>query len=229
MPRRARLVSGGLIYHVLSRGNARAALFEDEGDYAAFERVLGEAQGRTPMELFAWCLMPNHWHMVLRPRIGADLSQFMGWLSVTHTQRWHAHHHTSGTGHLYQGRYKSFAVQDDPHFLIVCRYVERNALRAGLVDRAERWRWSSLWAGATQVGRRPSPWPVERPRDWLAFVNEAQTDAELEVLRQSVAKGRPFGQEDWENGIVAALALNHTRREPGRPPKAAAPFQETSK
>jgi len=133
MPRRARLATGGLVYHVLNRGNARATLFEDEGDYAAFERVLGEALGRTPLELFAWCLMPNHWHMVLRPAKGEDLPQFMRWLSVTHTQRWHAHHHTSGTGHLYQGRYKSFPVQDDLHFLIVCRYVQRNALRAGLV------------------------------------------------------------------------------------------------
>jgi putative transposase len=153
----------------------------------------------------------------------------MRWLSVTHTQRWHAHHHTSGTGHLYQGRYKSFPVQDDPHFLIVCRYVERNALRAGLVDRAEQWRWSSLWAGPTQVGRPPSRWPVDRPHDWIDFVNEPQTDAELDALRQSVAKGRPFGQEDWENRMIAALALDHTQREPGRPSKATASLLEASK
>jgi len=221
MPRRARSVAGGLVYHVLNRGNARATLFEDEGDYAAFERVLAEALRRVPVELFAWCLMPNHWHLVLRPPCGDDLSRFMRWLTVTHTQRWHAHHHTAGTGHLYQGRYKSFAVQDDPHFLIVCRYVERNARRARLVDRAEQWRWSSLWAGPTQLGRPADPWPVERPDDWIAFVNEPQTSAELEALRASVAKSRPFGQEDWENRLVATLALEHTRREFGRPPKVA--------
>jgi putative transposase len=118
-------------------------------------------------------------------------------------------------------------VRDDPHFLIVCRYVERNALRARLVERAEQWRWSSLWGGSTGIDcRHCSQW--ERPRDWIEFVNEPQTDAELDALRQSVSKERPFGQEDWENRMVTALALDHTPHEPGRPSKAAAALVEVS-
>ncbi|HEX8520722.1 MAG TPA: transposase [Tepidisphaeraceae bacterium] len=180
MPRRARSVAGGIIYHVLNRANARATLFDDEGEYDAFERVLAEALERTPVDLFSWCLMPNHWHLVLRPRRDRDLPEFMRWLTVTHTQRWHAHHHTSGSGHLDQGRYKSFPVQEDLHFLIVCRYVERNALRANLVGRAENWRFSSLWRRHRGLGLGLlSEWPVERPEDWIQFVNEPHTATEL--------------------------------------------------
>src|SRR5262249_8247 len=97
------------------------------------------------IRLLAYCVMPNHWHLVLWPHHDGDLSEFLRWLTVTHTQRWHAHHHTAGTGPLYQGRFKSFPIQADESLLSVCRYVERNPLRAGLVRQAETWRWGSLW------------------------------------------------------------------------------------
>ena len=160
--------------------------------------------------------MPNHWHLVLRPRGDGDLSQFMRWLTVTHTQRWHAHHHTAGTGPVYQGRFKSFPVGRDEYFLTLCRYVERNALRANLVDRAEQWRWCSMWhrkrgsgvvyakhssgrsgkqlptpfSGALVVGRDVPPlsdWPVARPRNWVAYVNRVETADELEKVRKSLS------------------------------------------
>src|SRR5882757_1619121 len=111
MPRRHRNAPGGIVYHVLNRGNGRAPIFENEGDYAAFERVLEEALAREPVRLLAYCLMPNHWHLVLWPREDGQLSEFMRLLTVTHTQRWHAHHHAIGTGPLYQGRFKSFPIQ----------------------------------------------------------------------------------------------------------------------
>src|SRR6516164_6532214 len=147
MPRRARAIEGGLAYHVLNRANARLPLFRKEADYAAFERVLEEALQREPLRVLGYCLMPNHWHLVVWPNAGADrqVSEFMRWLTVTHTQRWHAHRHTAGTGHLYQGRFKSFPIQADEHLYTVLRYVERNPVRADLVRRAEEWRWSSLW------------------------------------------------------------------------------------
>src|SRR5713101_6226580 len=139
MGRALRAALGGLVYHVLNRANARHTLFDKPADYEAFERILAEAQDECPVPLLAYCLMPNHWHLVLAPEGDGDLSRFVGWLTLTHTQRWHAHCHTVGTGHVYQGRFKSFAVETDDHFLTVCRYVERNALRAGLVARAEDW------------------------------------------------------------------------------------------
>ncbi|HEY8666519.1 MAG TPA: transposase [Tepidisphaeraceae bacterium] len=171
MPRHPRAAIGGLVYHVLNRANARRQIFFRDNDSAAFERTLAEALARRPLELFWYCLMPNHWHLVARPKDDGDLSQFMRWLTVTHTQRWHACHHTSGSGHLYQGRFKSFPVEADQHFLTLCRYVERNALRAGLWPRAQDWRWSSLWRRrqcerdtATLPGL--SAWPVEEPVEW---------------------------------------------------------------
>ena len=143
MPRRARSIQGDLLYHVLNRANARITLFEKDEDYAAFERVLDEAHAREPLRLLGYCVMPNHWHMVVWPKRGGDrqVSEFLRWLTVTHTQRWHAHYHTSGSGHLYQGRFKSFPIESDEHLYAVLRYVERNPVRANLIERAEAWRW----------------------------------------------------------------------------------------
>jgi putative transposase len=147
MPRRARSIVGGLIYHVLNRSNGRTTLFRKEADYDAFLRTLVEAHARLPLRIPSFCVMPNHWHFVVWPRRGADeeMSEFFRWLTFTHTQRWHAHHRMSGTGHLYQGRFKSFPIEQDEHFYTVARYVERNPLRAQLVERAEDWRSGSLW------------------------------------------------------------------------------------
>src|SRR5437660_7839987 len=140
MGRPLRASEGGFVYHVLNRANARLPLFRKDGDYEAFERVLAEAQVQVPMRLLSYCVLPNHWHLVLWPEADGALSRFVGWLTLTHTQRWHAHYHNAGTGHLYQGRFKSFPVQADEHFLTLCRYVERNAVRAGLVQSAWSWR-----------------------------------------------------------------------------------------
>lgn len=131
-------------YHVLNGANLRATIFHKEDDYAAFERVLHEGLQLHEIELLSYQLMPNHYHLVLRPLADKELSRFMGWVGGTHTMRYHAHYHTSGKGHLYQQRFKSFPIQDDEYFHVVCRYVERNALRAGLVKRAEDWRCGSL-------------------------------------------------------------------------------------
>jgi putative transposase len=187
------------------------------------------------VELFTYCLMPNPWHLVVRPAADGELSEFMRWLTVTHAQRWHAHRRTAGTGHLYQGRFKSFPVEgDERHFLAVCRYVERNALRAGLCGAAEDWRWGGLWrrvqstgaggAGVSDVepgGPRLARWPVGIPDDWVARVNAAQTAAEEAAVRRCVAKGRPFGTATYEAWTREALGLEASFRERGRPRKGA--------
>src|SRR5579862_8116786 len=108
MARRLRVAPGGVVYHVLNRAVGRHTLFRKEGDYLAFERVLLQAHERIGTPLLAYCIMPNHWHLLLWPKRDGELSQYVRWLSVTHTQRWHAHHRTSGSGPLYQGRFKSF-------------------------------------------------------------------------------------------------------------------------
>ena len=222
MGRPLRTAVGGLVYHVLNRANGGIRLFEKAGDYEAFEQVMAEAHERVPMRILSYCLMPNHWHMVLWPREDGDLSEFVRWLTLTHTQRWHAHHHSAGAGHLYQGRFKSFVIQTDEHLLTVCRYVERNALRARLVERAEGWRWSSLWRrqfGDAEARALLSNWPLPRPRDWVARVNRPERKEELEALRGSVNKGRPFGSDEWVARTVKRLGLISTIRLRGRPRK----------
>jgi len=169
MGRPPRITPGDLAYHVLIRANGRRTIFQKPDDYHAFERVVAEAWERVEMRILAYAVMPNHWHMVLWPRKDEQLSRFVGWLSLTHTQRWHAHHHNVGSGHLYQGRFKSFVIQADDHLLQVCRYVERNPLRAKLVRRAEDWRWGSLWRrtfGSVETRELISELPVERPANW---------------------------------------------------------------
>ena len=143
-------------------------MFERPADYVAFEKILAEAHALTRIRITAYCLMPNHWHLLLWPRHDGELSEVLRWITVTHTQRWHVHHHTTGTGSVYQGRFTSCPTQTDEHFLPVARYVEHNALRAKLVTRAEDWRWSSVWQRNqrdTKLTTWLSDWPEERPRD----------------------------------------------------------------
>jgi putative transposase len=211
-----------MVYHVLNRANGRQTLFTHEADYEAFERVLAEAGQRIAMRVLAYCIMPNHWHLVLWPRADGDLSAYVGWVTLTHTQRWHAHHHTTGTGHLYQGRFKSFPVQTDEHLLTVCRYVERNPVRAGLVLQAEHWRWGSLWQRERRQAAAPgllSPWPVDQPEAWVQWVNEPLPHEALQALRRCVNRGQPFGHIAWQEQTAAQLGLASTFRPRGRPRK----------
>jgi putative transposase len=211
-----------MIFHCLNRGNDQRQVFDDAGDFAAFERVLQVTLEIVPVRLLAYCLMSNHWHLVLWPRKNGELAAFMQRLTTTHVRRWHRHRHSDGRGHLYQGTYKSFPVQDDRHFLVVSRYVERNALRAGLVKRAEDWQWCSLWRrekGTPQERGILTEWPVQRPRDWVSRVNEPQTERELAAVRESIQRGRPYGEPAWQAKTAARLNLESTFRRRGRPKK----------
>ena len=220
MARRTRCSDAGYVYHVLNRAVGRAALFEKAPDFAAFEKVIRQAWERTGMRLVSYALMPNHWHLVAWPNRDGQLSEWAQWLTVTHVRRWHAHHRTAGTGPIYQGRFKSFPIQEDDHYFTVCRYAERNALRANLVSRAEDWRWSSLWHRhhVTAV-----PWladgPLSLPADWIERVNAAQTESELAALRRCVARGAPYGDEAWQERTATALGLQSAFRPRGRPRK----------
>jgi putative transposase len=220
MGRPHRAAQGGYIYHALNRANGRMTIFEDEADYAAFEEVLLQAVERTKTRLLAYCLMPNHWHLIVWPKKDGELSRFMGWLTLTHTQRWHAHHQSAGTGHLYQGRFKSFPIQEDEHFYSAARYVERNPLRAKLARRAERWRWGSLFRwqrGNAEDRELLSPWPLSRKSGWVDHVNAPQSDAEVAAIRHSIDRGSPLGDSDWSQQTVEKLDLQSTLRPRGRP------------
>jgi putative transposase len=164
---------------------------------------------------------------VLWPRGDGDLSDFMRWLTLTHTQRWHARHVSAGSGHLYQGRFRSLPIQGDRHLVTVCRYVERNAVQAGLTPRTQDWRWGSLWAAAQRKAAGEvaeetpamSAWPIRRPARWVDRVNTALGPAEEEALRRSLLRGQPFGAPDWRDETAARLGLESTLRPRGRPRK----------
>jgi putative transposase len=223
MARAIRKDLGGWVYHVLNRRVGRETLFFKDQDYLAFEKVLAEAIKRFDMRVLAYCLMPNHWHLVLWPRRDRQLSQFMQWLTLTHMRRWHAHNKTTGTGPLYQGRFKSFPVQQDEHLLTVLRYVERNPKRANLVKMAQQWQFGSLWARNQNTGDSlvipMNQWPVSWVEDWTKLVNAAQTTKELEALQRATNRGSPFGNDRWVRSTADRLKLQSTLRDPWRPKK----------
>lgn len=220
MPRTARIAPGGMVFHVINRGVGKQKLFFNNGDYLAFERVIHETLEKRPMRILSYCLMPNHWHFVLWPREDGDLGRFMQRLTITHVTRWQKHYNMVGYGHVYQGRFKSFPVETDDYFYQVNRYVERNALRANMVSRAEDWQWGSLWIrqfGSKSEKAVLSKWPVTKPRNWKQYVNQPANENELKAIRNCCNRGTPFGSEAWINSTAAKLGLEATLRSPGRP------------
>jgi putative transposase len=222
MPRTARIAPGGMVYHVMNRGVGKNDLFFEDDDYQAFEDVIQETLEKRSMRILSYCLMRNHWHFVLWPENDGDLARFMQRLTVTHVTRWQKYHNLVGTGHVYQGRFKSFPVETDEYFYQVNRYVERNALRANLVQHAEDWPWCSLWIskyGTAEHRAMISKWALPRPRKWLRYVNELATEEELSALRRSCLRGTPYGSTDWVKKTANNLGLQATMRPPGRPKK----------
>ena len=197
-----------MVYHVLNRGVGRRDLFDKAGDFEAFERVLRETLRLRPMRVCGYCWMSNHWHFVLWPENDGDLPAFMQRLTNTHVKRWKEHRHETGYGPLYQGRYKSFPVETESYFYQVVRYVERNALRANLVERAAQWRWSSLCPTRQESnGEILAAWPLPRPANWIELVNQPQTESELTALRNCVNRGTPLGQQGlsrWPVDLVSS-------------------------
>jgi putative transposase len=217
VPRSARPMLAGVCVHIVTRGNARATIFRSENDYGRFSELITSAQDRVHLELFAWCLMPNHIHLVARPRTNHDLTKWMHWLLTTHAQRHRTRYAT--TGHIWQGRYKVFPIQVDAHFIRVLRYVERNPVRASLVASSRDWRWSSL-ARRRSTGECDAPLaesPVPLPVPWDDWVNAPLTEQELAAIRTSVRRGRPLGDPGWARGASERLGVQDTLNPRGRP------------
>lgn len=220
MPRLPRIDLGNYCYHIINRANARLQVFFKKEDYQLFENILLEGVKKFNMRLLAYCLMPNHFHLVLYPKADKDLSRFMQWITLTHTQRWHRGQGTVGTGHLYQGRYKAFIIQKDNHLLSVIKYVERNPLRAKLVRRAENWEFCSLFQRISNkklAKKILAEWPIKMPQNYLGLINEPQQ--EETAITYSVQKGKPYGKESWSDAMIQKLGLQATVRQRGRPKK----------
>lgn len=222
MVRVARVDVGDHVYHVLNRAIGRFKIFENSDDYILFLDILREAKEMTDMRMLAFALMPNHWHLQLYPAKDGDMALFMHWLTNAHTRRVHAQTATTGTGPLYQGRYKSFLIQTDPHLLTVLKYIERNPVRAKLVKRPEEWRWSSAWLrlhGNAKQKELLSNSPVPLPRNYRTWLSTPDSEKELESLRESMRRGSPYGNETWVEHMIKTHDLESTVRTPGRPKK----------
>ena len=222
MPRKPRVSRGGIAYHVMNRGNNRDAIFHKPADYDAFIAILSRVrETEAGVRVLGFCLMPNHWHLVLWPKSDGQLSRFVQRLSTTHVRRSFAHRHRDWGGHLYQGRFRAFPIQRDEHLLSVLRYVEANPLRAKKVERGCQWKWSSLSARlAGDPLKLLDEWPIARPDDWEKLVDRPLPKPELDAVRTSVMRDRPFGSPQWVNRTARALGLEYTLRRRGRPRKA---------
>lgn len=218
MPRIARGLADGFIYHVLNRGNGKQEVFHKNQDYKAFVELMEEAKSRYSIKIFAYCLMPNHFHMMIMPIQAEELSRCMQWLMTSHVRRYHTHYGTSG--HVWQGRFKSFIIQEDGHLLTVLRYVEGNPVRANLVKSAKDWMWSSF-RGLIDKSFRLflDKFPMELPRDWNLYVDEPLTAKELMELSESINRGSPHGTSMWQMKVSKELGLESTLRPRGRPRK----------
>jgi putative transposase len=193
MPRRQRLSTCGLIFHAMNRAAKRAPLFESSGDYSALLRILADGLQRFRVALFSYCLMPTHWHFLLSPLIDGELSRLMHWFTTTHARRWQIAHGMNGYGAVYQGRFKAFPLGRD-RFLWVCRYIERNPVRASIVASADEWYWSSLTQRLRSDDSVPlAEWPIARPENWLEQVNLPQTPAEIQAFHCAIKHGKPYG------------------------------------
>jgi len=216
MPRISRGLADDSIYHVINRGNGGQVVFQKDKDYEAFVNLMKEAKIRYAIKIFAYCVMPNHFHIVVMPHQSEDLSKWMQWLLTSHVRRFHKHYGTSG--HIWQGRYKSFLIQKDSHLLTVLKYVESNPLRAGLVNSANNWLWSSHGESIHKGGHLlVDEIPVELPKEWSKFINESISEKELEKLRQSVSRQSPYGDSLWQVHVSKTFGLESTIRPRGRP------------
>jgi putative transposase len=226
MPRPLRPIADGLIYHVINRGNNRQKVFRKRGDFVAFLDALAELKERRPFELYGYCLLDNHFHLLLRP-IGDSISRIMQSLLVSHTQRYHRHHQSGG--HVWQGRFKSPVIQNDEYLLTVLRYIEANPLRARLVERADDYPWSSYRVhGMGEMNALVDPlvnyqelsqYPQVRLRKWAEKVHAPIDDARLAAIRRSSETGLPLGDEVWVQRLAKRLGLDLTIRPRGRPRK----------
>lgn len=215
MPRVARGLADGLIYHIINRGNGHQQVFHTDGDYRVFAELMAEACERYPVKVLAWCIMPNHFHLLVSPERADDLSRWMQWFMTSHVRRYHRCYNSNG--HVWQGRYKSFIVQEDRHLLTVMRYIEGNPVRAHIVPSAKDWSWSSHRNRAGLNNSIAEKLPITLPVGWTSCVDQMLTEDELAKIKTSMHRQTPFGSPPWQTNICRELGLESTLKPKGRP------------
>jgi len=218
MPRHRRISPDGFVQHIVNRGDHRETVFHKPGDFRVFLRIIAEVASAVPMRILAYCIMRNHFHLLLWPHEGADLPVFMDRLMNRHIKRYLRHYPPASPGHIYQGRYTNALVETGRAVITTAKYIESNGSSAGLVERAEHYPWSSASPEHDEPGRPIlAEWPVPKPADWLTFLNTPTPADELKRLRRSLRRGSPYGSHQWIDAVVKEHGLEHTVRKPGRP------------
>ena len=218
MPRLARVVIPGVAHHVTQRGNRRQPVFFSDDDYKLYRDLAAEGCNRGGVEVLAWCLMPNHVHLLVVP---GDADALRRALAETHRRYTAAINKREGwQGHLWQERFHSFPL-DDAHLAAVVRYVELNPVRARLVKTPEAWRWSSV---ATRLNgqkdglvARKAPPPLGVRGSWTEFLAQGLADSVAEAIRRHETTGRPLGSEAFVKRLEANSGRVLTVKHPGRP------------
>lgn len=215
MPRRLRRGLQGAAFHIMNRSVRKTILFEKDGDFEGFVAVILESLMKFRIEIISFQLMPNHWHFVVTCDRIEEISKWMHWVAGTHANRWNGAHGCRGSGSVYQGRFKAVPIQSGNSLIRVCRYVERNALRKGLVSAAENWDWSSLYSVRNNCDLIPlARWPILKPENWLEIVNSDEPPQELDELRLCIRRNQPIGDPDWQQAV--APFIGQTMRQRGR-------------
>ena len=218
MARLARVVAAGLPHHVTQRGNRRQAVFFGDDDYAAYRDLLAEGCRAAGVAVWAYCLMPNHVHLILAPRDADGLRAALGEAHRRYTR--HVNFREGWRGYLWQGRFASFPM-DQRHLLACARYVELNPVRAGLARRARDWRWSSArahLAGSDDGLVAVEPLLALAP-DWAEFLRAGLADEERDAIRAGERTGRPLGAPGFVKRLEKRLGRELARRKPGPKPK----------
>ena len=217
MPRIPRGETAGGIYHIINRGNMRMQVFDDREDYEYFLELLEKASKREKVEIHAYCLMPNHFHLLLVPKESNSLSRLMQWVMTSHVRYYHKKNKTSG--HIWQGRYKSFMVEKESYYLTLIQYIEANALRAKLVRQAQDWNYGSLMEREYKHRTLLSKPYMELYDEWIGYVNTPIKEAELHTIRNSVNRQAPLGNEKWQVDTATKYGMLSTLNQRGRPRK----------
>jgi len=215
MPRIARGERIGGIYHIINRGNMKMQVFDDIDDYEYFLKLLKIGTKREKVEIHAYCLMPNHFHLLLVPQEEKSLSRLMQWIMTSHVRYYHKKNKTSG--HIWQGRYKSFIVEKESYYLMLIRYIEANAHRARLIKKAEAWKYGSLYERVVKNRELLSQSYIELYEKWVEYVNQPLREIELENIRNSVNRQAPLGKEQWQVEVATKYGMLSTLRRRGRP------------
>lgn len=228
MGRAPRKDLGGYTYHITNRGVKLKPIFRSDDDYHDFALTLIEMVERFEPRLLGFCVLPKHWHLVMTTRRDGDLVKAMSWLSITHSARWHLRPRRKGTGGIYEGRYRSFPVQDNSALLDILRFVESHPKRSQLCDKSIEWKWASAFQRAHSDPQTPASAkslsietpPVAIPANWNECLDEELSHIQLSAIIQSIERGRPYGDSDWVTKVAKRMSLESTLRPRGRPPRA---------